>query len=413
MEKLSQGYGYFCKFRVKTETRPFVQVETALLNSGIKDHHKNRDGTESTLLVRPDKGTGFTRCMNALARICASSIPFPADSKYRSWVDGNDAFGQPIVRTGEKNPCYSLKVESIRKASVDATQTWRINISDRKNAGLDMAHVLTCIYADGSLTIYAGTDVEASKEFATDLGRIVRAEYERFCNNYDDTDVRKVVDAELESLKALQVLGKTTNFIARDAEGMNANTDRAEKLVKFIKECGHDAELLGIDGSTRTRDALLSELTSSIMEQFEKFEVTLQAKLDKPNGERARNEGQRSRMHKGAVGDIESIMALADYHCAVLGVVAQSVADRKAELLKKAGEFLTKDFGLSAKQKKLNELAAQIREAKAQAPVEAAKPAWAGEVIGGDVAPAPVAAEVPAAVVMAAAEDPFAGLENQ
>jgi len=352
MENLGNGWGTFLKFKVRTETRAFDRVEAALAESGIAERHVGRDGERKVLLARPDRGTAFARAMNCLTRVCAASIPFPSGSKHTTWQDGVDAVGNSVMRTGDRNPCYSLKIEAVRRAATDTAVAYRINISDRTKAAGNMAHVLTAVYEAGVLNVYAGSQADMAAEFGSDLEILVREEYARFCNNYDDTDVRGVIDAELTRLRALQVLGKTTNFVARDAEGQ-ANTECAERLVGFIKACGHDSELLGIDGSERSRDALLSELTASIMDEFESFEETLRAKLDKPTGERKRGDKQRERMHGNAVKDIEGIMALADYHCAVLGATVGAVAERKAELLKLASDFLTRDFGMSQKEKAL------------------------------------------------------------
>lgn len=326
------GWGSFLKFKLLTDIRPFEQVESALHASNIQDHHANK------LLERPKPATAFTRSMGYLARTSAASIPFPKGSPNAQWEEN----GHTVV--AERNPNYSLKVESVKGMPKDEI-AYRINISDRRSRNENMAHVLTATYRPNLPVEIMPGDMGAYDKFGDDIRQLVKEAYEKFFNNYDDTDIRSVVDKELASLKAVHVLGHTTNFIARDSEASPFNTLRAQKLVEFIHACGHLANILGLDGTERTRDAIVDELKSSILAEMEEYEADLDDKLNAKTKERQRGTKQRERMKATAEQNIDKIMALAEYHATVLGVMVDGIREKADKLKAKAAEFLSRDFG--------------------------------------------------------------------
>lgn len=327
---MNQGYGIFFKFKCNTETRPFDQVEAALAASGIQDHHG------SPLLQKPKPSTAFTRAMGFLTRVCTASISFPMGSPNAEWEENG------VKMTGERNPNYSLKIEPIKS---EDQISYRINISDRRCKDENMAHVLTTAHVIGGGVAILPSDQAAWDKFGADIAKLVNDSYAKFLNNYDDTDVRAIVDKELASLKAVHVLGYTTNFIAKDTEATPFNTERAKKLAEFVQNCGHLANILGLDATEMTRDALVAELRTSIMAELEEYEESLDAKLGMKTKDRQRGEKQRIRMLGTANKTIDSIMALAEYHAQVLGVIAEGITEKAAQLKAKAAEFLVKDFG--------------------------------------------------------------------
>lgn len=334
MEKLSSGWGTFLKYKMLTDTRPFDLVETALRNSGIAERH-----ADTKLLEHPKASTAFTRSMNYLSRVCMASIPFPAGSPNLIWEEADGT-----KQTGERNPNYSLKIESV-KGTPKGELAYRINISDRRRRDENMAHVLTVTFRPGMAIEVLPGNPDAWDRFGEDLAKMCLDANQKFLNNYNDEDIRDIVVKELTALKALNVLGKTTNFIARDTDAAPDNTVRAEALMKFIRDCGHLANILGLDGETRTRDAIVDELRASILADMDEYEQELDAKLNTKTVERKRGEDQRARMMNTANKSIDRIMALADYHSTVLGVMAEGIRERAEGLRKKATEFLTRDFG--------------------------------------------------------------------
>jgi hypothetical protein len=324
MKMIDGGWGSFLKYKMLTDTRAFELVEAALEDSGIKALHPG-----VVLLERPKASTAFTRSMGYLTRVCAASIPFPA--------------GSPNAE-GERNPNYSLKIESV-KGTPEGEIAYRINLSDRRLANQDMAHVLLATHRPGLPVEIMPGEQAAWDKFGEDIAKLVRDANDKFQCNYDDTDVRDVVVKELQSLSAVNVLGKTTNFIAKDSEAKPNNTLRAQKLMEFVHACGHECTLLGLDGTEMTRDAIVSELRASIMAELEEYEADLDEKLGAKTKERQRGEKQRLRMMTTASKNIDEIMALAEYHATVLGVMAEGIKEKADALRAKATEFLTRDFG--------------------------------------------------------------------
>lgn len=390
LKMVDSGWGSFLKYKMLTETRPFDLVEKALENSGIKERHAG-----AVLLERPKAATAFTRSMGYLTRVCAASIPFPAGSPNAEWEENG------IKCSGERNPNYSLKVESV-KGLPDGDIAYRINISDRRQASQSMAHVLIATLHPGlQLEILPGEQAAWDK-FGEDIAGLVRCANSKFLSNYDDTDVRDVVVKELQSLSAVNVLGKTTNFIAKDSEAKPHNTERAQKLMQFVIECGHECTLLGLDGTDMTRDAIVAELQASIMAELEEYEAELDEKLGTKTKERQRGEKQRTRMKATAEQNIDKIMALADYHATVLGIMADGIREKADALKAKASEFLTRDFGTGVPAQRSAVSASALSDLEKRiAELEAANAKLVAEKTA---QPAPV---------VVAANDPFAGEEVQ
>ena len=334
MEMLSQSWGSFVKFKVLCITLAFDLVESAASSMGLLDRHK---------LQRPSKSTGFSRALAYLSRVCDRAIPFLPGSSHLQY---KTADGQWVW--GDKNPTLSLKVESIKRAKSDASIAYRVNISDRLSGSGDMAHVLTAVFDNGYLDIQPGTDHTAWSTYGADLTDLIQAEYDRFCQNYNDEDVRGLIDSELKSLRSLQVLGRTTNFVARPDEHRTDTTDRAMKLTQFIKAIGHEAAIMGLDGSEMSRDALVDELKSSILAELDAYDEELDEKLGKKTDKRARGEGRRQQMYNTATTGIERIMGLAEYHATVLNCMAEGVREKADALRAKALRFLTDDFSSAA-----------------------------------------------------------------
>ncbi len=359
VEKVSSGWGSFLKFKILTDVRAFDQVEKALLNSTIQDHHG------SPLLERPKASTAFTRSMGYLTRVCASSIPFPPGSPNAEYDEGG------TKRRSDRNPNFSLKVEAIKGTSTDGTIAYRVNISDRRLDRGNMSHVLTAVYKpDHPVSVEPGDDLMSWDKFGEDLTKLVNDSYFKFFHNYDDTDVRAVVDKELDKLKAVRVLGYTTNFISKDTPESPNNTERAVKLVEFIRETGHLAGLLGLDASDMTRDQIVEELKSSIISEMDEYEAELDRKLNSKTKERQRGEKQRERMLGTAEKTIDRIMGLAEYHTLVLGNLGEGIRERAEKIRAKAHEFLTRDFGsgvpLIKEEPPTNDLAKRVAELEAE-----------------------------------------------
>jgi hypothetical protein len=383
IETLNKSWGVFLKFKCKTETRDFETVESAMRDAGydLEDRHKGK-------IERPTSATAFSRAVAYLVRTSMASVAF-TDARHLEWKDSNDR-----VCSGDKNPNFSLKIEQVRKASTDTSVSYRINISDRTKGAGDMAHVLSVTYENGGLSFKRGTDQSAADEYGEDLEDLVYKSWDHFLNNYDDSDVRKIIVAEFQRLQALNVLGQTTYFVARSQE------EAAVTLAKFVKATGHEAGLLGLDASEETRDTLISQLRDKILEELAELEEQIETKLNKKDGERKRGEKQRTRMCNTALDGIESVMALASYHQAVLGAIAADIGERADALRTKAKEFLTRDFtnpNAPVPAPKVPNVADVMAQAAALGLVV---------VPGGQVATP--AAEVEADTVVADASDPFA-----
>lgn len=399
VQKLDSGWGLFLKFKLMTATRGFEQVEKALLDSGIQDYHASK------LLARPKPATAFTRSMAYLTRVCAASIPFPAGSLNASWDEG----GKQV--TAERNPNFSLKVESV-KGMPEGEIAYRINISDRRLKDEDMAHVLTATYRPGLPIEILPGEQNAWDKYGVDLATLVRDSYTEYFSKYDDTDIRDVVDKELSSIKAVHVLGYTTNFIAKDSELTPNNSARAKKLVQFVHDCGHLANIYGLDATEMTRDAIVAELRSSIMQELEEYEATLDEKLGAKTKERKRGDKQRERMKSTAVNNIDRIMALADYHVTVLGVAASDIKEKADALKAKADEFMTRDFGDGAPSPSTGKtdtttgpMVSDLEEKIAMLQAENERLRSNQGVVVGPVTQAPL--PIPPPVIIEAGADPF------
>jgi hypothetical protein len=393
MEMINSGWGSFLKYKMLTEVRPFDQVELALIGSGLVERHVG-----VVLIEHPKASTAFTRSMGYLTRVCTASIPFPKDSPNAIWEENGS------VQTGDRNPNFSLKIESV-KGMPKGEIAYRINISDRLRKDESMAHVLTVTHRPNLPVEVMPGNQDAWNQFGEDLAKLCRDAYDKFASNYNDEDVRDIVVTELAALKAVNVLGKTTNFIAKDTPATPNNMARAEALQKFIRDCGHQCQILGLDATERTRDSIVEELRSSILADMNDYEEDLDKKLNTPTNERKRGEDQRVRMLGTANKTIDRIMAQAEYHAAVLGVMADGIRERADALRTKAAEFLTRDFGDGAPTVKTNKaLALQKRIAELEAEL-AAKNAQPAPVVTVVDAPTPVTP-----IVVPRGGDPFVDL---
>lgn len=369
--------GAYLSGEFQTDTRAFDRVETALKKSGIQAHH------DSPLLERPTPSKAASRAMNYLARTCAASIEFLPGSKFRTWT-----VDRPVYRMvkGERvqagvtqevmdgrNPNFCLKITVVKKAKVDASVTWRVNIAHREKAGENMGHVLNVTYVNGGIEFSPGVDAQAHEVFGADLEALIRAEYARFLTNYDDQDVRGVWDAEIAACRALKVIKNTNAFIA------TAYLERAQALYNFVRECGHEVSWLGLDNSPMTRDSLLKDLVASIMADMDKYEAQLDAKLNTPTKERKRGDAQRERMYNTASANLDEILALAEYQQTVLGCVSEKIAERATALRSKAREFLTKDFDAGTPRAAAVEPAAETVNATVEAAIAAVEAADAAD----------------------------------
>lgn len=336
---LDKSYGVHMAVEVKTECRTFDQVDTAAIRHDLTRH----------LPEKPTMSKAITRAIACLMRMCMSSIEFPAWSKHHSWQVTREVtrtVAGALIKIGERietltgrNPNYSLKITQVKQARTDASTTWRINIANRNMAGENMGHVLSVTY-DPVHGIYylAGTDKAAYDSFGMEIQEIVTNTYARFLTHYADEDIRRVIDSELRDMKALSVIKRNNVFIPQ------TNIDRAKALYSFCKEVGQEVSWLGLDASEMTRDSLLEDLKTSIFSAMDTYEKTLDVKLNPVGLEKKRGEKQRDRMYTTAMESIDEIMALADYHAAVLGVMSTAIIERRDALRNKATELLTKDW---------------------------------------------------------------------
>ncbi len=319
---LDKSFGVKFDFEISTDTRSFAVVDAALITAEIpKEHWPDK----------PNKGRAIARAMMCLQRTCAASIEFPAWSQWANWEN---------KRSNEKrNPNLSLKITQVKKASTDTSVAWRINIADATKKGENMGHVLNVTYSpDHGVYFTEGTDKGAFQAFGKEMQEIVNAEFNRFLTNYNDEDIRRVLDTELSSMRALKVIKNTNCFIPRDY------VERARKLYQFAKDCDQTVSWLGLDSSEMTRESLLADLKKAIFSDLEAYEAEMDKKLNAPEGERKRGEQQRQRMFMTANDNIDSIMAMAEYHAQVLGVMIEGIQERQTALKQKATEFLTRDF---------------------------------------------------------------------
>lgn len=336
MQQLGNSYGVKFDFEIKTDTRPFDTVEAAALKAGIKPEHM------------PEKPTTFqaiSRAIACLTRTCMSSVEFPGWSKHATWEEETTSYktvkGARIAVSGRatasgRNPNYSLKITQVKKASTDASTTWRINIANRNKAGENMGHVLSVTYDPVlGLRFEKGTDANAFAEFGREVQIIVNEEYKRFARNYNDEDIRRILDAELADMRALKVIKNTNRFIAHEF------VDRAKGLYEFARDCGQVVSWLGLDNSPMTRDSLLHDLKTAIFSDMDEYEAELDAKLNPVGLERKRGEARREQMHDTAMKNIDKIMAMAQYHAQVLGCMAEGIAERESKLRAKAHKLLT------------------------------------------------------------------------
>lgn len=341
MEKqLPKSYGVKFDFEVKSDTRAFEQVDQAADKAGIKHEHRPE---------KPSMGRAIARAIAYLMRVCMSSIEFPKWSQHAAWEEERPTYrvvkGQSVMSGVERviregrNPNYSLKITEVKQAHTDASTTWRINIANRNKQAENMGHVLSVTFdpAQG-LSFSKGTDLAAFDSFGKEIMEIVNTEYLRFAKNYNDEDIRATLDAELADMKALKVIKNTNRFIAHEY------IDRARALYKFAEECGQVVSWLGLDAEDMTRDSLLRDLKNSIFTDMDEYEKAMLKALNTPTKERKRGEKQRERMFNTAIENIDKIMAMAEYHAQVLGVMSEEIIARRNALKSKATEFLTRDF---------------------------------------------------------------------
>lgn len=338
MGELSKSYGVKFDYEIKTDTRPFDQVDAAAYKAGIKHEH---------LPAKPTMGQAIARAIACLMRVCMSSIEFPAWSQHAQWLED-----QPIIRvvngkrvqvgtahvpkTG-RNPHYSLKITELKNAAkTDASTTWRINIANRLKAGENMGHVLSVVYDPiAGIVFKRGVDAHAFDTFGKEIMEIVNTEYARFMSQYNDEDIRKVMDAELADMRALKVIKNTNRFIAHEY------TDRAKALYQFAVDCGQEVSWLTLQADEMTRDSLLKDLQAAVFGAMDEYEAELDEKLNPKGLERKRGEKRREQMYNTARQTIDRIMAMADYHASVLGCMAKGIKERQAALEDKALRLLT------------------------------------------------------------------------
>lgn len=334
--ELPKSYGVHMAVEVKTDTRPFDVVEAAA--------HKAQINPER-LPQRPGTFQAISRAIACLMRVCMSSIEFPAWSKHNSWEEERVTYrvvkGARIRVTGKvacsgRNPNYSLKITQVKRAAPDAATTWRLNIANRNNAGENMGHVLSVTY-DPTLGVYfdKGVDAAAFAEFGKELQHIVNEEYKRFANNYNDEDIRTLISAELADMHALSIIKRNNAFIP------HTMMERAKALYTFAKDCGQEVSWLGLDNSPETRDSLLADLKTAVFSAMDEYEKELDEKLNPTGLERKRGEKRREQMHDTAMANIDKIMAQAQYHAQVLGVMAEAITEREKGLRAKAFKLLT------------------------------------------------------------------------
>jgi ElaB/YqjD/DUF883 family membrane-anchored ribosome-binding protein len=119
---------------------------------------------------------------------------------------------------------------------------------------------------------------------------------------------------------------------------------RAIDLSKFLEEIGHEGGVKGLDGAETTRQSLEKDMRKHYLGELEVLSGELDEKLNTPTGKRKRGDGRREQLFTNSDAKIADIMALAEYHATVLGVMADGVREKAAELHAKAKEFLTRDF---------------------------------------------------------------------
>lgn len=339
MTELPKSYGVHLAVEIKTETRSFDTVDAAALKAEIKHEH---------LPEKPTKFQAISRALAALVRMCMSSIAFPAWSQHAEWetthpvirtVNGKQVqVGTTTAKHNGRNPNFSLKITQLKdQMKTDASTTWRINIANRSKAAENMGHVLSVTYdpTHAKLFFTQGTDANAYASFGKELVEIVSAEYNRFHMNYNDEDIRRVIAAELADMQALSIIKRANAFIP------HTNLDRAKALYQFAKDCGQEVSWLGLDNSPETRDSLLTDLQASVNAAMDEYESVLDAKLNPKSLEHKRGEKRREAMYETAIGNIDKIFAIADYHAQVLGCMAEGLLERKGKLQDKAMQLLT------------------------------------------------------------------------
>jgi len=338
MNELPKSYGVHMAVEVKTDTRPFDTVDLAAARANIKPEF---------LPEKPNTLTAISRALACLVRTCMASILFPDWSKYASWEEDRVTYrvvkGQRVaighkVTCSGRNPNFSLKITEVKKASTDASKTWRINIANRQKAGENMGHVLSVTYNPAetpALTFQAGMDAYAFAEFGREIQAIVQAEYKRFARNYNDEDIRNIISAELRDMGALSVIKRNNAFIP------HTDLDRAKALYQFAKDCGQEVSWLGLDNSPETRDSLLADLKAHVLGAMEEYEAELDEKLNPTGLERKRGEKRREQMYDTAMTNIDKIMAHAQHHAQVLGVLQDEIKEAEQRLRGKATLLLT------------------------------------------------------------------------
>lgn len=338
MRELPKSYGVKFDFAVSTETRPFDLVDAAAYKAGVKPEH---------MPAKPSTGKAISRAIACLLRICMSSIEFPAWSKHATWevsVPQMRTVNGVVVQVSTKqvqksgrNPNYSLKITEVKQMRTGTEKTWRINIANRNKQAENMGHVLSVTYnpATGLCEFHAGTDAVAFAEFGDEVREIINTEYKRFALNYNDEDIRDILDAELNDMRALKVIKNTNRFIAHEY------VDRAKLLYDFAVDTGQTVSWLGLDNSPMTRDSLLKDLQATVNADMDEYEATLDEKLNPKGLERKRGEKRRGLMHDTAMETIDHIYAQAEYYEDILGAVAEGLKEKRDRLRAKAFKLLT------------------------------------------------------------------------
>ena len=331
------GYGAYAKTKVPTTTFPPDKVRTEAAKYGIED-----------LPELPKPSEAIARTMTYLSRACAASIEFPVGSRFRTWEVSRKVYkvikgvkthvGNSTETHDGRNPNFSLKISLCEGAKTDASTRWEVNLKSHKSGG-DMGHVLTVVYDPSTgLDFQPGVNQAAFEVYGADLTQIVESEYDRFLHNFDDLDMRTLLDKEYGKIQALRVLERLNCFVHPQ------HVERAGQLADFANAIGCEIDWSDLGFTERNKLNLLKQVRASIMADMDEVEKNLDKKLNTPTKERKRGEDQRARMYETACASIDHCMEDAKFHAEVLGEIAGGIVERVAELKAKALELLTKDF---------------------------------------------------------------------
>jgi hypothetical protein len=342
--KLSTELGYFIRFKVHTETRPFELVEDACEKAGY------------SIPPRPTYMDAVARMVAGIRRSYASSVMFPEGSPNRKWTEMDNA-GNVREYDKERNPCYSLKIEQVKQVRIDLSQSYTIHIHDKREHSSNDPHILTATFSPAATPNWQkGADIEAFDKFGSDLKWLIETELDRYYNNYDDNDVRGVINKELTRLKSLEVLGRTTNFIPRSPyvnpteEDQLVHELQVTSLIEFVQAIHHSVRPFNLANGGFSNNSLVEELADTINAQLDDIESELEKKLNKAPGKNKRRWSGREALYDKSNEYIDKAVELANYHAAALGCVIHGFDARVDELRKKTKEFFTKDFTKNRKE---------------------------------------------------------------